>query len=105
MPSDCPICGATSIGALEKVAAGLTREVRCSRCGGCIRLRWPSRWRKAWIQAFCLGGGLLLSFLWLTPVPFAIGLAGLVIAPLFVPVTANTRDPLTAKRLGHRRVR
>ena len=76
--SDCPICAAASIGVVEKVAAGLTREVRCSRCGGCIRLRWPTRWHKAWIQGISLGGGLLLSLLWLTPIPFAVGLAVLI---------------------------
>lgn len=97
--SDCPICVAPTIGAFEKVAAGLTPEVRCRHCGGCIRLRWPARLRRNWLQGIALGGGLLLSFLWLTPIPFAVGLAGMVLAPVFLQVIPNTRDPMTAKRL------
>ena len=97
--SNCPICATPCIGIVEKVAAGLTREVRCNRCGGCVRLRWPTRSTRTWVQVVALGGGLALSFIWLTPIPFAIGLGAMPLAPVFLQVVANTRDPLTAKRL------
>ena len=103
LSSDCPICSLPTIGLFEKVAAGLTREVRCKQCGGCIRLRWPTRSRRLWVQAIALGGGAILSFVWLTPIPFALGLAAMLLAPAFLDVVANTRDPLTARRLNGRR--
>jgi hypothetical protein len=97
--STCPVCDAHSIGIVEKVAAGLTSEVRCKQCGGCVRLRWPTRFHRNWIQSVALLGGLILSFVFLTPAPMAVGLAAMVLAPVFLDVVANTRDPLTARRM------
>jgi hypothetical protein len=51
------------------------------------------------LQTLALGGGLALSFYLLTPVPLAIGLTIIVLAPIFLDVAANTRDPLTARRI------
>ncbi len=103
--SNCPICASPSIGVLAKVAAGLTRDVRCPRCGGVFVLRWPSRSSRIWLQAGALGGGLVLSFLWLTPVPFGLGLVVMLLAPIFLDVAARTTDPLTARQLDARQKR
>lgn len=97
--SSCPICSTKSIGVVEKVAAGFATEVRCKHCGGCVRLLWPTRLHRPLIQTLALGGGLALSFYLLTPVPLAIGLTIIVLAPIFLDVAANTRDPLTARRI------
>ena len=97
--SSCPVCSARSIGVVEKIAAGFTSEVRCNRCGACVRLQWPPHLRRTWIQTLALGSGLIFSFVLLTPVPLAIGLMAMVLAPVFLGVVANTRDPLTARRM------
>jgi len=98
----CPICVDSSIGVPEKIAAGLGGEVRCKQCGGSVRVHWPTRWGRAWTQGIALTAGLLLSFFWLSPIPFGAALAIMLLAPAFLSVVPNKRDPLTAKLISHR---
>lgn len=87
---------------LEKIGLGVGSDVRCRHCGASIRLRWPSRASRVWTQALALALGLALSFYWLSPIPFGIALLAMLLAPAFMDVGANRRDPLTARRLANR---